>query len=223
MEIEEIKNLLLPTYECILPFSKKEVIYNPFKVKDIKNLTIILQEDNKKISFKAMIELLKNNTKNLDVNDICLADAEYLFLQIRGKSVGESVALKYNDESVKFNVNEIKHRNDFYDEEISISDKVSVRIKTPKVKDLLDIDFDDKFILIKKYIKEIKVNNQIYDLNKFIPDQIKDLIENLPYSFLQKMENIFKMQPELYITISTKEGEKEVSGTLNFFTLHQSF
>lgn len=223
MEIEEIKNLLLPTYECILPFSKKEVIYNPFKVKDIKNLTIILQEDNKKISFKAMIELLKNNTKNLDVNDICLADAEYLFLQIRGKSVGESVALKYNDESVKFNVNEIKHRNDFYDEEISISDKVSVRIKTPKVKDLLDIDFDDKFILIKKYIKEIKVNNQIYDLNKFIPDQIKDLIENLPYSFLQKMENIFKMQPELYITLSTKEGEKEVSGTLNFFTLHQSF
>jgi len=223
MEIEEIKNLLLPTYECILPFSKKEVIYNPFKVKDIKNLTIILQEDNKKISFKAMIELLKNNTKNLDVNDICLADAEYLFLQIRGKSVGESVALKYNDESVKFNVNEIKHRNDFYDEEISISDKVSVRIKTPKVKDLLDIDFDDKFILIKKYIKEIKVNNQIYDLNKFIHDQIKDLIENLPYSFLQKMENIFKMQPELYITLSTKEGEKEVSGTLNFFTLHQSF
>lgn len=223
MEIEEIKNLLLPTYECILPFSKKEVIYNPFKVKDIKNLTIILQEDNKKISFKAMIELLKNNTKNLDVNDICLADAEYLFLQIRGKSVGESVALKYNDESVKFSVNEIKHRNDFYDEEMFISDKVSVRIKTPKVKDLLDIDFDDKFILIKKYIKEIKVNNQIYDLNKFVPDQIKDLIENLPYSFLQKMENIFKMQPELYITLSTKEGEKEVSGTLNFFTLHQSF
>jgi hypothetical protein len=223
MEIEEIKNLLVPLYECTLPFSKKTVTYSPFKVKDVKNLTIILQEENKKISFQSMVELLKNNAKGADVNNLCLADAEYLFLQMRGKSVGESVALKYNNESVKFNVNEIMFRNDFYDEEHSITKTVQVRIKTPKVKDLIGVDFDDKFSVIKKYIKEIKINNEIYDLNKFVPDQIKDLIDNLPYSFLKKMEDVFAKQPELYITFNTSEGQKEVSGTLNFFTLRQIF
>jgi len=223
MEIEEIKNLLVPVYECILPFAKKTVAYSPFKVKDVKNLTIILQEENKKISFQAMVELLKANAKDADINNLCLADAEYLFLQMRGKSVGESVGLKYNNESVKFNVNEIQFRNNFYDEEHRITDKVIVRIKTPKIKDLIGLDFDDKFSVIKKYIKEIKVGNEIYDINKFVPEKIKDLIENLPYSFLKKMEDVFTKQPELYVTLQTSEGEKEVSGTLNFFTLRQTF
>lgn len=223
MNIETLTKNLSPIYETILPFSGKKVLFTPFKVKDSKNISIILKEENKKACLNAMISVLKSNTENVIIDDLCLADAEYLYLQMRGKSVGEEITIKLQNGPYTFNIADIKTRNNFVDEQIIIKDGVYAKIKTPSIKDLLNGSMNEEIDVIKKYIKSVVVNNEIYDLNKFLSDEVKNLIENLPYSFIKKMEDIIKKQPELYISVPDESGEREVSGTLSFFTFLQTF
>lgn len=214
-----IKNIQdsLPTYEVTLPFSKQEVVFTPFKVKDSKNLSIILQEENKKLALKALVDLLKNCCLKVNPMELCLADAEYLFLMIRSKSVEENINLIVDNNPVKINIYDIKTRNDYVKTEINVSNKLSLKIETPKLKHLLQLnDFSKKNILLST-IKEIVVNKEIYNVDKFVPNEISEFLENLPLNVLNQLEKI--KHPELHFSIKVNDKESEVSGFLSFFTL----
>jgi hypothetical protein len=146
--IEDIIDLL-PTYTTELPFSKQKVLFTPFKVKDAKNISIILQEDNKKLALIAMVNVLKNCTKNIIIQDLCIADAEYLFLQIRGKSIEEYITLVFNDIKKQVNINELKTRNSIHTSEVVIGTNLKIILETPQIKDLLEIDTLNKEDLVK--------------------------------------------------------------------------
>lgn len=214
-----IKSLdeLLPTYETILPFCKQQVSFVPFKVKDAKTISIILQEDNKKLALKIMVELLKTNIKNLNIEDLYLADAEFLFLQIRSKSVEEVLHLIHNNEKVQIPISEIKYRNKPKTQQIEVGNHIVLYLETPKIKDLLKLDALSKENLIRASIKKIVVKNEIYDLAKFVSDDIKNILDNLPLSVVPKIDAFFKEQPELFVKLNTDNTEKEVTGLLNFF------
>jgi hypothetical protein len=211
-------NNFIQTYETTLPFSQKKVSFRPFRVKDAKVLGLILQEDNKKLAFKNMVELLKNTTTETEIDDLCLADAEYLFLQIRSKSVDEILNLVYQEEKIQVQIADIKYRNQVAEQEISIGPNISLVLKTPTVKDLLRLETFDKQEYGKACIEKIIANGEIYKLNKFVTDDIKSAIENLPLSVLSKIDVFLKKQPELYINLQLTDEQKEVSGLLNFFT-----
>jgi len=215
--IESLSNLL-PTYSTTLPFSKQKVDFTPFKVKDAKNISIVLQEDNKKLSLMSMIGVLKNCVKDISLNELCLADAEFLFLQIRSKSIEEFVILVFNENKTKLNINDIKTKNTISTKQIKIGKDITVFLETPKIKDLMVLDTLDKDDIIKSCIKKISVRNEIYEVNKFIPTEFKNMIDNLPISFIMEVEEFLKTQPELYVEIEFNNEKKEVSGILNFFT-----
>lgn len=217
MNILENLHSLIPNYETTLPFSKEKVSFTPFRVKDAKALSVILQEDNKKLAFKNMIDLLKTYASGTNIDDLCLADAEYLFLQIRSKSVDEILNLIYNNEKIQVNIAEIKPRNEVTEEHINLSGMILV-LQTPTVKDLLRLPSFDKEEVAKACIQKIIIGNEIYKVNKFVTEEIKQLIENLPLSIVGKLDSFLKRQPELYLNLSVLEGTKEVSGLLNFFT-----
>lgn len=218
MNIVEQIECLLPSYETQLPFSKENVSFTSFKVKDAKSLALILQEDNKKLALKNMIELLKQYSKGSDIDNLCLADAEYLFLQIRSKSVDEILNLIYNDEKVQVNISNIQPRNQVCEEEIKVSPKITLVLKTPSVKDILRLQSLEKEELQKACIEKIIVENEIYKINKFVTDEIKQAIDNMPLSVLTKIDSFLKKQPELFVKIQLSNEEKEVTGLLNFFT-----
>lgn len=222
MNIDDLTSNFLPVYDTTLPFSKTNVLFTPFKVKDCKNIAILLKEENKKISLHAMVSLLKSNTKNCYIEDLCLADAEYLYLQIRSKSVGEEINLKIKEKPFKLNINEIKYRNSICSKDILLLNGMSIVLKTPKIKDILANDFDEDNFNIKKYVKCLVIKNEIFDLDKFVTDEIKKIIDNLPFSIVKEVEKFSKEQPELYFTSIDEEGEREVFGTLNFFTFLQT-
>lgn len=217
MNLLENLQSLIPNYETTLPFSKATVSFTPFRVKDAKILSVILQEDNKKLAFKNMIDLLKTYSSGTNIDDLCLADAEYLFLQIRSKSVDEILNLIYNNEKIQVNIAEIKPRNDVTEEQINLSGMILV-LETPTVKDLLRAPSFDKEEIAKACIQKIIVGNEIYKVNKFVTQELKQLIDNLPLSIVGKLDSFLKRQPELYLNLSLSEGSKEVSGLLNFFT-----
>ena len=216
--LKDIISNNFPVYECVLPFCKKTVKFNPFKVKDAKNISLILSENSKKISLNAMIDLLKLNSKGVNVHDLCLADAEYLFLCMRAKSIGESINLILNKKNVSINLQDIKFKNTLYEKTIKINDNFYVEIKTPSVETLSKTNIDDKIDYMKCFITKITVKNEIFDFKKFVPEDVKESLENLPLSFLNEMEKEFKLQPELYVNVNTEDGEREVSGILSFFT-----
>lgn len=218
MSIIEHLNSSIPEYETTLPISKEIVSFSPFRVKDAKAITTILQEDNKKLALKNMVELLKAYTKGTDIEDLCLADAEHLFLQVRSKSVDEILNLIYNGKKVQININEIKARNESCEEEIKVGNDITLVLSTPKLKNILRLNSLDKEELIKACIQKVVVKNEIYKVNKFVTEEIKQIIENLPLSILPKIEMFLKKQPELYLSLQLEEEQKEVSGILNFFT-----
>jgi len=214
--VESLKEFF-PSYETILPFSKEKVIFKPFKVKDAKNLSLILQENNKALALKNMIDLISTYSEGIVVENLCLADAEYLFLQIRSKSVDEVLNLIYNNEKIQVFISDIKVKNEIVNEKIELGSNIVLYLKTPTVKDLLKLNSLEKEELIKACIEKVTSKNEVYSLNKFVTKEIQDLIDNLPMSVIPKFEKFLKSQPELYINLKSNNDEKEVSGLLNFF------
>lgn len=90
-------------------------------------------------------------------------------------------------------------------------------LRTPDVEKILRLNSLDKEELIKVCIERVVIKNEIYKVNKYITEEIKQLIENLPLSILPKIEQFVKKQPELYLTMTVADEAKEVTGILNFF------
>jgi hypothetical protein len=215
--LESIQNLL-PKYTLILPLTQKEVTFTPFRVMDAKNLSVVLQEDNKKLAFMAMVDIVKRNVTDINVNDLCLAEVEYLFLHIRSKSVDEKLNLIRHDEKIQLYIGDVFLRNTCLEQSINVSNDVNLILKTPTVSDLIKLESFDKNNLVKCIIKKIIVKNEIFYTQKFLPKELESLIDNLPLNILSQFDSFFNKQPELYATIETKDGSKEVNGFLNFFT-----
>lgn len=216
MSLLDNLNSFLPVYVTELPFSKQTATFTPFKVKDAKNIAVVLQEENKLLSLKALHEVLKNSTKDVIVDNLCLADAEYLFLMIRGKSIEEKINLLVNGKPIQIKMNEIKSRNELVSKEIVVSNELSFKIETPILKDLLQLkEFSKKEFLLSS-IKTITAKKEIYDVKKFVNNEIKQFLENMPISVLNELEKI--AHPELYVMVQDNEKESEVSGILTFFT-----
>ena len=209
-------NSLLPTYSTELPFSKQTVYFTPFKVKDAKNISIILQEENKILSLKAMVDLLKNCCLEINPEELCLADAEYLFLMIRSKSVEENLNLIVNGNPIQINIFEIKGKNNFVKEEINVSNNLTLKVETPKIKNLLQLKVLSKKNLLLSSIKFIVAHHEIYNVETFIPKELENFLENLPLNILTQLEKL--NHPELCVNLENKENESEVSGPLTFFT-----
>jgi len=215
--LDELK-VYFPKYEVILPVSKLKVLFTPFKVKDAKNLSIILQENNKKLALIALYEIIKNNTNDIDVNELCIADAEFLFLHIRSKSVDEHISIIFEKNKYELNISEIVCINSLNKKIISINNNISIELESPIFSDLLKLNSFETNDFYKVCIKKIIVQKEIYDFNKFVPDEIKEIINNLPISVLKEFDNFLSNQPRLTATIKLLDGsEKEVNGLLDFF------
>jgi hypothetical protein len=214
-----LKNLnsVLPLYECILPFSKKKVFFTPFKVKDAKNISIIIQEENKQLVIQTLVDLLKNCCKDIDPLDLCLADAEYLFMMIRSKSVEENLNLIVNGKSVKVSIYDIKAKNELKSSELKISGNLILKIETPTLKDLLKFSDVTKKEVTLASIKQVTLNKEIYTVDTFVSNEVEELLNNLPLNVMNEIEKI--NQPQLSLTIKTDTEESEVSGILSFFIL----
>ena len=164
---EELKTYF-PTYECVLPVSGKICKFNPFKVKDAKNLSIVLQENNKKLALIAMVELLKNNSKDVDIDSLCIADAEYLFLQIRSKSIDEVINVVYENQKHSLNISDISCKNsNTQNKIINIGNEISIELEIPTIKKLLILNSFEQSDLRKSAVKKVIIKKEIYDSKVF--------------------------------------------------------
>lgn len=217
MELIKIFNESQPKFETTLPFVNQKVIFNAFKVKDSKKITIVLQEENKKTALLALFECLFGNSDYKNLQNICLADAEYLFLQMRAKSVDEYINVVANGNKVKININEIQIKNKIQTKTIKVGNETSITLTTPSLKKLMLLDSLNLESYSKACIQNIIVKGQVYDVEKFVPKDFIELIDNLPLSLSKEINNFVIDEPKLVFNVKTENGESEVSGLLSFF------
>jgi hypothetical protein len=126
--------------------------------------------------------------------------------------------LIYNQEKIQVYIPDIKHRNEISSDTITLTNSVFITLETPTIKDLLKLDTLDKEDFLKACIKKVNVGGEVFHVNKFISEDIKTILDNLPLNILPKFEEFMKTQPELFVVLETKDGDKEVNGLLRFFT-----
>ena len=232
-----------PTYELKLHSSNKKVRYRPFLVKEEKVLIIALESKDQMEITNAVKEVLKKCilTKGIDVDSLPTFDIEYLFLNIRAKSIGEDIKLTVtcpDDNETKVPVtifvDEIKiSKPRGHTKDIKLDDKMTLRMKYPSLNQFIENNFnteDEGETMVNKTFKvvadcmdTIYTEEDAWEAKDYTPQERMDFVEQLNSNQYKKVEKFFSTMPKLSHTIevvnpNTKEkGSVVLEGLADFF------
>ena len=236
-----LPKIATPTYELELPSTGKSIKYRPFLVKEEKVLVIALEsEDNKQIT-NAIKAVLKSCvlTKGIKVETLPTFDIEYLFLNIRGKSVGEEldVTLICPDDgetevSVQIDLDDIQiQKNDDHTNQVKLDNSLMMELRYPSLDQFIksNFDFDDKnqmyqsFALIASCIDKIYSEDEVWATADCTKKEMNDFLESMNSSQFKEIEKFFETMPKLKHEIKITnpktgvESDVVVEGLASFF------
>ena len=219
-----------PEYSCVLPSKNKEVFFRPFLVSDEKSLLLIKEEKNTRIIFRTILDLLESCFKNIDPKELTLQDMEYLFCNLRSKSIGETVKVNFTCPSTKENIetkvdlSKIAIVAGIKEKEISLDESTKIILKEPKVYKILEMngDFDTKHFL-KASIAKIYMEENVLGYDDISEEIVNQLLSNLTISEYEKIKLFVNGLPKItsiirYYTKDGTEKSTKLEGILNFFT-----
>ena len=236
-----LPKIATPTYELELPSTEKTVNYRPFLVKEEKLLVLALESEDTKQITTAIKAVLKSCvlTKGIKVEHLPTFDIEFLFLHIRGKSVGEEIEVNItcpDDEKtevpVTINLEDIKvQKNDKHNNQIKLDDNLMMELKYPSLDQFIknNFDFNEKnqmeqsFDLICTCIDKIYNEEEVWATADCTKKEVKEFLESMNSSQFKDIENFFETMPKLSHTIKvtnpkTKvENEVVLEGLASFF------
>lgn len=222
-----------PTYELILPSTGKKVTYRPFLVKEYKILLTALETETNEIT-RILLELIDNCTFNkLDVNKLSHFDVEYIFINLRAKSIGENTDLVYKcscDFTNEFNINlldvQIKNIENFTNK-LMITEDVGVIMRYPKFDEMMDIygsmNTEKVITLIGSCIEKIFTKEEVFETIDTPKEEIDAFLESFNKDQFALLENYFVNMPKVVhelthnCTSCGKENNIVLEGLQNFF------
>ena len=229
-----LPKISVPTYTLIIPSTGKKIQYRPFLTKEEKILLIALEsEDDEQIitSIKNIITSCVNT--EINVSDLSIFDIEYIFLNLRARSVGEIIELKItcpDDDTtqvnVKINIDDIKvEKNPKHSSEIKINEDILLKMKYPNIDTLLEDheNVDETIDVIAKCISKIITKDNEYDCNLVSKEELLEFVDTLPVNSFKEIQKFFSSIPKLKHTIKVKNpntqvvSEVTISGVYNFF------
>ena len=223
-----LPKIATPTYELELPSTGKSIKYRPFLVKEEKVLVIALEsEDNKQIT-NAIKAVLKSCilTKGVRVESLPTFDIEYLFLNIRGKSVGEELEVNIicpddgeTEVPVTINLDEIEvQKDEKHSNKIKIDSSIMMELKYPSLDEFIknNFDFNDKnamdqsFDLIAACIDKVYTEDEVWATADCTKKEVKDFLEQMNSNQFKEIESFFETMPKLSHTISVTNPKTKV-------------
>jgi len=229
-----------PTYEMVLPSSNRKIKYRPFLVKEEKILIIALESQDQSQIANAVKSILTSCilTKGIKVERLSTFDIEYLFLNVRGKSVGEQIEVMVtcpDDEktqvSTSINIDSIKVRKvDNHSTDIKLDDMYTLKMRYPSLNEFIKSNFtegqinvDDTFELIATCIDQIYSEEESWTQEDCTSKELVEFLESLNSSQFKEIEKFFDTMPKLshkvkVINPNTKvESEIVIEGLQSFF------
>ena len=228
-----------PRYELTLPSQETKVQYRPFLVKEEKMLYIALESGDEKEMQTATKEILKSVTFNkLNVEELPTFDVEYIFLQVRAKSVGEIAKFKiicpddketYGDVEVDLSKVEVQV-DDAHTNNIVLDEKrnLGVVMKYPNMKVLYSQEFkslkyEDIINLIIGCVEYIYEGEKNYPISESTREELKDFFESLPQEQFGNIRKFFESMPRLRHETKVKNPKTGVESKITFSGLQDFF
>ena len=237
-----LPKIATPTYELELPSTGETIQYRPFLVKEEKLLVIALESEDTKQITTAIKTVIKNCilTKSVKVESLPTFDIEYLFLNIRGKSVGEELDVNIicpddgeTQVSTKINLDDIKvQKNEDHSNTIKLDGSIVMQMKYPSLDQFIksNFDFNDKnamdqsFELIASCIDKIFTEDDVWTASDVTKKELNDFLESMNSSQFKDIERFFETMPKLSHTITVTnpvtqiESEVVLEGLASFFS-----
>ena len=229
-----------PTYELVIPSTGKNIKYRPFLVKEEKVLIVAMESEDTRSIANAVKDVIKNCiiTRGVKVEELSTFDIEYLFLNIRGKSVGEEVEVLVTcpDDGVTkvpltIALDEIQVQFDEeHSRDIKLDDALTLRMRYPSMEEFIknnfavsDISVDDTFEMITSCIEQVYNEEESWSAKDCSKKELKEFVEQLSSKQFKEIENFFGTMPKLSHKISVLnpntevESEVVLEGLASFF------
>ena len=223
-----LPKIATPTYELELPSTGQSVRYRPFLVKEEKVLVIALEsEDNKQIT-TAIKAVLKNCilTKGIKVESLPTFDIEFLFLNIRGKSVGEDIEVNIicpddNETQVPVTIylDDIHvQRDENHTNKIKLDDSIMMEMKYPSLDQFIKNNFDFKeenqmdqsFALSATCMDKINSEEEVWATADCTKKEVNEFLESMNSSQFKEIEKFFETMPKLQHTVQVTNPKTKV-------------
>ena len=209
-----LPKIATPTYELVIPSTKKKIKYRPFLVKEEKVLILAMESEDTKQIASAVKDVIKNCiiTRGVKVEELSTFDIEYLFLNIRGKSVGEEVEVLItcpDDGTTKVpTVIDLDSIQVQYDEEhsrdIKLDDSLTLRMRYPSMNEFIqnnfvvsDVNLDNTFDIITSCIEQIYSKEESWSSADCTKKELKEFVEQLNSKQFKEVETFFSTMPKL--------------------------
>ena len=238
-----LPTIATPTYELTLPSTGKKIKYRPFLVKEEKLLILALESKNQAEITNSVKDVLRECviTKGIKIDDLPTFDIEYLFLNIRAKSIGEDINLivtcpddKETEVKVTVYVDEIEVvKSKDHNKDIKLDKDMTLRMRYPSLSQFIENNFDtedeskttvDKtFQLIADCMDTVFTKEDAWDSKDYTPDERLNFIEQLSSKQFKDVEKFFATMPKLSHTIEVtnpntkKKNSIFLEGLAEFF------
>lgn len=210
-----LPKIVTPTYELELPSTGQTIKYRPFLVKEEKVLVLAMETEDSKQITNAVKTVIKNciETKGIKVESLATFDIEYLFLNIRAKSVGEEIDVNIicpddgqTEVPIKVNVDDIKvQKNENHTNKIKLDDSITMEMKYPAldqfIKNNFDIssnnNIDQSFELIASCIDKIYTEDEVWASSDVTKKELLEFLDQLNTTQFKQIEEFFNTMPKL--------------------------
>ena len=234
-----LPTIVTPSYELTLPSNGKKIKYRPFLVKEEKILILAIESNSIKDISRAIKDVLKSCilTKGVKIDELPTFDIEYLFLNIRSRSVGESIDLVItcpDDNETKVNtqiyIDEIKvKKNKNHNPDIKLDDTYTMRLKYPSLDQFIDdnfnfdLDRDNSFDIISSCIDMVFSDEEAWEAKDCTKKELLEFVERLNSSQFKEVETFFDTMPQLSHEIEVENPKTKVKSKVTLEGLASFF
>jgi len=223
-----LPKIATPIYELEIPSLKKDIRYRPFLVKEEKILIIAMESEDSKQIANAVKTVISNCilSKGIKIDDLATFDIEYLFLNIRGKSVGETVDILITcpDDGVtkvpvSINLDEILVQDqEGHSRDIKLDDTLTMRMKYPSMAEFIKNNFNsgegigvnESFDLICACIDQVYSKEESWIGSECSKKELSEFVEQLSSKQFKQIEKFFETMPKLSHNIQIKNPNTDV-------------
>ena len=224
--LEKLIDKVTPRYTVTLPLTKTVVTYRPFLVKEEKVLLIStadLKDDDIAGRYKAILLLLENCTDLDNVGDLPHVEVDWLFVQIRAKSVNNIVRATYicptsEDISIEIDLEDLKIEGDLPNPKIMLTNNIGITVSIPTLNDTLSCGSDnemDTFCMLKKNIQEIYTKDNIITREEMDEDDLDEFVNSMLTTHAVKIYDYFNNIPKIKKEIIYTSGGTQKKMTLS--------
>ena len=220
-----------PTYELVLPSSGKKIKYRPFLVREEKVLIVAMESEDENQIATAVKDVIKNCiiTRGVKVDDFATFDIEYVFLNIRGKSVGEDVEVLVtcpDDGETQvptvISLDDIKvHTDKNHKKDIVLDDELTLRMKYPSMGEFVKTNFSGEeitvegtFDLIASCVEQVFNEEESWSASDCTKKEMTEFLEQLSSKQFKEIEKFFETMPKLSHTVKVKNPNTGVDNEI---------